>query len=187
MSFPETVHEFAPATTAAPGPKAGTGGAQPPPLVMADHEVAEIIRQSGEGNAALMRGDIHAYQALVPRTEDFTIMGPFGGATHGAEFTPERWEAMGRFFRNGTHAQEIIKTYRSADMVVLVLNEHNNVEVGGLPAQEWALRVTLVYQRKDGAWRLAHRHADPLVARIAEKQAAAHARGATGCHEDAPA
>lgn len=146
-----------------------------------DNESAEVIQQSGEGNAALMRGDIDAYRALLPYTDDFTLMGPFGGFMHGAEMTAERWEAMGRFFRNGTYAQEVLQTYRSTDMVVLVINERNQVEVGGLPTQEWALRVTLVYRREGGQWRMAHRHADPLVARISETFAAARARGEPEC------
>ena len=46
-----------------------------------------------------------------------------------------------------------------------------------LPAQDWALRVTLVYRREGAEWRLAHRHADPLAAGVSLEQAAALARG----------
>jgi ketosteroid isomerase-like protein len=61
-------------------------------------------------------------------------------------------------------------------MVVLVVIERCHGEVGGLAAQEWTLRVTLVYRRDEGEWRLAHRHADPLVAGISVEQSAALAR-----------
>ena len=90
--------------------------------------------------------------------------------------TSERWEATGRFFRNGTLEQEVVQSYASADMIVLAVIERARVEVGGLPAQDWALRVTLVYRREGAEWRLAHRHADPLVAGISLEQAAALAR-----------
>jgi ketosteroid isomerase-like protein len=92
--------------------------------------------------------------------------------------TSERWEAMGRFFRNGALEQEVVQSYRSADMVVLVIIERACVEVGGLPAQDWSLRVTLVYRREGAEWRLAHRHADPLVKGVSLEQAAALTRGA---------
>jgi ketosteroid isomerase-like protein len=58
-------------------------------------------------------------------------------------------------------------------MVVLATIERIRVEVGGLPAQDWRLRVTLVYRREGVEWRLAHRHADPLVAGVSLEEAAA--------------
>lgn len=140
--------------------------------------VTDLIQRSADSNAALMRGDIDTYQTLIAYTDDFTLMSPFGGTpSHGSEYTPERMEAMGRFFKNGVFRQEVVQSYASADMVVLALIEYANVEVGGLPAQEWSLRVTLVYCREGAEWRLAHRHADPLVEGISLEQAATLARG----------
>ncbi len=128
---------------------------------------------------ALMRGDTDRYRALVQHADDFTLMSPFGGTpTRGADLTDERWEAIGRFFGNGTFEQEVVQSYGSANMVVLAIIERCHVEVGGLPAQEWPLRVTLVYRREGSDWRLAHRHADPLVKGVSLEQAAALARGA---------
>jgi len=144
----------------------------------ADTAVADLVQRSANSNAALMRGDIDAYRALIAYTDDFTLMSPFGGTpSRASDYTPERMEAMARFFRNGVFAQEVVETYASRDLVVLALIEKQNVEVGGLPAQDWPLRVTLVYRRVDGAWRLAHRHADPLVAGVSLATAAGLARG----------
>ncbi|HEY7687335.1 MAG TPA: DUF4440 domain-containing protein [Dongiaceae bacterium] len=143
-----------------------------------DQTIADLLRRSAEGNAALMRGDIKTYHELIPHTDDFTLMAPFGGKpTRASELTPERIEAMGRFFKDGTFEQEVVQTYGSADMVVLAIIERCHVAVGGLPAQDWALRVTLVYRREGAEWRLAHRHADPLAAGVSLEQAAALARG----------
>ena len=125
-----------------------------------------------------MRGDTDTYRALIPHTDDFTLMSPFGGTpTRGSDLTDERWEAIGRFFRNGTFEQELVQSYASADMVVLAIIERCHVEAGGLPAQDWALRVTLVFRREGSEWGLAHRHADPLVGGITVEQAAAIAQG----------
>jgi hypothetical protein len=55
--------------------------------------------------------------------------------------------------------------------------EHAHVEAGGLPSQDWALRVTLVYRRDGSRWRLAHRHADPLANPISVTESAALGRG----------
>jgi ketosteroid isomerase-like protein len=89
---------------------------------------------------------------------------------------------MGRFFRNGRLRQEVVQTYASADMIVLAVIERANVEVGGLPAQDWALRVTLVYRREGSAWHLVHRHADPLAEGISLELAAALGSGVIEKH-----
>lgn len=152
----------------------GAGGS-----AAASQAAASLLRTSAEANAALMRGDVGRYRSLVPLTGDFTLMSPFGGEpSHAAGITAATWESMSRFFRNGTLEQETVQAYAVADMVVLAVIERARVEVGGLPAQEWSLRVTLVYRREGSQWRLAHRHADPLVSGITLEQAAALARGA---------
>ena len=146
--------------------------------VVEKSEAAALIERSAEANAALMRGDVDRYRALVPTSGDFTLMSPFGGApSHGASLTDERWEAMRRFFRNGTLRQELVQSYATADMIVLATIERARVEVGGLPAQDWALRVTQVYRRAGTGWQLVHRHADPLAGGVSIAQAAALARG----------
>jgi ketosteroid isomerase-like protein len=145
---------------------------------VADEVVADLIRRSADANAALMRGDVDRYRALIPHSADYLLMAPFGGTpTRGADMTEERWQASGRFFRNGTFEQEVVQTYGSPEMIVLAVIERCHVEVGGLPAQEWLLRVTLVYRREGSEWQLAHRHADPLAKGISLEQAAALTRG----------
>jgi hypothetical protein len=105
-------------------------------------------------------------------------MQPFGGPpSHGFDGSPERLAAMGQYFRNGETALEVVQTYASDGIVVLVMIERQRVEVGGLPLQEWPLRVTEVYRKDGSLWQLVHRHADPLVRRVSLRQAAAIARG----------
>jgi ketosteroid isomerase-like protein len=157
---------------------AAAGSAAPGPGLVNDQELVELVQRSADAHAALMRGDLSSYRALISLTGDFTLMAPFGGKpTRGSEYSSERWAALGRFFRNGRDAQvELVQSYHSADMVVLALIERAHVGVGGLPEQDWALRVTLVFRREASEWRLAHRHADPLVPGISLEQAAAIAR-----------
>ncbi len=139
--------------------------------------IHDLTTLSEESNQALMRGDAERYFALIDQAEDFTLMSPFGGDPRRGAIPHESIKAIGDFFRNGTLQLELIQAYSSPDMVVLATIERAHVEVGGLPAQDWALRVTLVYRREGSAWRLAHRHADPLFNAIDLTEAAALARG----------
>ena len=145
----------------------------------ADGDVAALEQLSAEANAALVRGDIDGYLALIQHSKDYTLMAPLGGApTLGFDASPEHRAAMARFFKNGTLTQEVVTKYQAGDLVVLVTIEHVRAEIGGLPAQDWSLRITQVFRREGSGWQLAHRHADPLLKGISVQQAAALARGA---------
>lgn len=138
-----------------------------------DRLISELFELSRASNAALMKGDIAAYQGLISLTDDFVLMSPFGGKpTFGKDITQEAMERMGRFFRRGDLRLELTGGWVSGDIAVLALIERSNVEVGPLPQQEWALRVTLVYRKEKGQWKLAHRHADPLVGGVTIEEAA---------------
>ena len=127
-----------------------------------------------EKNAAFMRGDMEGWAKLARIAPDFTLMQPFGGpASHGYDTSPKRLAELAQYFRNGTTKLEVAQTYASERLVVLVMIEQQHAEVGGLPDQDWSLRVTEVYRRDGSEWQLAHRHADPLVHRITLEQAAA--------------
>lgn len=143
-----------------------------------DDIVAKLARKSEMGNAALLRGDVETYLRFIKLAEDFTLMSPFGGTPSKGNYTTKRWQEIGRFFRNGSLRQEFVQGYSSADMAVLVVIEHCRGEVGGLPLQDWSLRVTLVYRREADSWLLVHRHADPLANGVSVEQSAALARGA---------
>lgn len=144
-----------------------------------DAVLADIILRTEEQAAAFMAGDMTRWAALIQLDEDFTLMQPFGGpASHGFNDSPEHLAELASFFRNGDGTLEVEKTYVSEDLIVLVMIERQHGEVGGLPNQNWSLRVTQVYRRNGEDWRLAHRHADPLVHKISLEQAATLARGA---------
>jgi ketosteroid isomerase-like protein len=144
-----------------------------------DPDVADLVARAAQAHTKLMQGDLLGYRALITATEDFTLMAPFGGKpTRAADLTSARWESIGRFFRNGRDSSlELVQAYYSADMAVLAAIERTRVEVGGLPEQNWALRVTLVFRKESDRWLLAHRHADPLVEGISLEQAAALTQG----------
>lgn len=140
--------------------------------------VADLPAMSTRAYAALMKGDAASYAAIMKHTQDFTLMQPFGGQViHGFDMSAEHLAKLGGFFKNGDFRQELIQSFSSDDIAVLVTIEHQSVEVGGLAKQEWPLRVTLVFRRESGEWKLAHRHADPLVLGIPVEEAAAIARG----------
>jgi ketosteroid isomerase-like protein len=146
-----------------------------------DEEVAELIRRTTEAASALIRGDMRGYLTRIRHADDYTLMAPSGGEPRrGFDASDQALDAMARYFQGGEAELQVFQTYASGDLVVLVAIERQHGEVGGLPDQDWSLRVTLVFRREGSEWRLVHRHADPLVHGIGQEQLAAIARGDAG-------
>jgi ketosteroid isomerase-like protein len=143
-----------------------------------DLELAELVQRTAEAASAFIRGDMHRYVQLISHAPDYTLMPPFGGEpVHGFDGSDQRLAAMARYFTSGESSLELVGSHASGDLVVLVVVERQHGEVGGLPDQDWSLRVTLVFRREPPGWRLVHRHADPLLHGMSLEQVAAIARG----------
>jgi ketosteroid isomerase-like protein len=143
-----------------------------------DADVDELIAIMAEAAQAFIGGDMARYFALMHHTDDFTLMPPTGGEVgRDSENSAERIAEMVRFFKRGECTLEVVETYASGDLAVLVAFEHQHGEVGDYPDQDWSLRVTLVFRREESGWRLAHRHADALVHPITFEHLAELARG----------
>ena len=144
-----------------------------------EQELADLVKTSEARASAFMRGDMDRWIGMTRIADDFTLMQPFGGrASRGFDRSPERLAQLASYFGNGDAKVELVQSYRSGDLAVLAVIEHQHGEVGGLPDQDWSLRVTLVFRRQGAEWWLVHRHADPLVRNVGLETAAALARGA---------
>ena len=152
-------------------------------LRIGDEDPANLVRLSAEAASALIRGDIDTYLTLIRHTSDYTLMAPFGGApTRGFDTSPDRLAQLRRYFQGGKAELKLVQSYVTPGMVVIAAIERQHGKIGGLPEQVWSLRVTLVFRHEDSGWRLAHRHADPLVHEIGLEQAAGIARGKQASH-----
>ena len=142
-----------------------------------DEELAELVQRTEEAANALIRGDMDRYLALTHHARGYTLMQPFGGPPTRYEDRAETVRASADYFKGGEAKLESVETHAWGDTVVLVMIERQHGEVGGLPEQDWSLRVTQVYRRDGSDWQLVHRHADPLVHPIDLEQMGAIARG----------
>ena len=135
-----------------------------PPEVTED-DLRELLERVREATRTLMQGDVRRYFALVNEAPDFSLMPPTGGPTrHGVDTSTATVDALQAFFPGGGDGDlDVEQQYASGDLAVLVGVERQHGPIGGLPAQEWPLRVTLVFRHEESGWRLVHRHADALV------------------------
>ncbi|WP_405060086.1 nuclear transport factor 2 family protein [Kribbella sp. NBC_01505] len=140
--------------------------------------IAGLVNRSNDAAGRLISGDVRGYLELIKHSDDYTLMAPSGGGTrHGFDASDATVKALEEYFTAGEAQVELTGSYASGDLVVLALIERQHGEVGGLPDQDWSLRVTVVFRRVGDDWQLVHRHADPLVRPISHEQAAQLARG----------
>ena len=67
-------------------------------------------------------------------------------------------------FRDGTWSYELLAAHFGDDVGYTVWIEHTQARIGGADAiHDLDLRVTHVFRRVDGDWRMVHRDADPLT------------------------
>jgi len=144
-----------------------------------DHaSLAELGRIAQESAEAYLAGDLDTYASVLPHADDYTLMPPFGGPTrHGFVLDDEAREATRSTFRGGHVEVEVDASYATDDLAVLAVVERQRGLVGDLAEQDWSLRVTLVFRRDGGQWRLVHRHADALVHTIGWNALSQLARG----------
>ena len=73
---------------------------------------------------------------------------------------------------------EVVETYASGDLAVLVVIERQHGTIRDLPEQDWSLRVTWVFRRiAESDWELVHRHAGALVRAVDHERLGALAQG----------
>jgi ketosteroid isomerase-like protein len=144
-----------------------------------DAELAALVQRITEAAQALIGGDVDGYAARIEHADDYTLMSPYGGdPVRGFDDSERALDGLRQFFRGGEAQVEVVETYASGDLVVLVVVERQRGTVGDLPEQDWSLRVTWVFRRiGESDWEVVHRHADALVHAIDHERLGALARG----------
>jgi len=147
----------------------------------ADPAIADLVDRWSAAAQAYLDGDLRTYARLARHAPDYVLTPPHGGDPRpGFDASDDAVEWTARMFRGGQVDLEVFQTYASGDLAVLVAVERQHASVGDRPAQEWSLRITLVFRREADEWRLVHRHADPLTRPLDPDLFAAIARGDHG-------
>lgn len=125
----------------------------------------QVIEKYHLALGALMKGHPDAATAMFSRREDVTLANPFGPVTRGWKSVVETAQLASSRYRDGevTSFEEVAK-HVAANLAYIVEVERYKAKVGGRDdITPVALRVTSVFRLEDGAWKLVHRHADPIT------------------------
>jgi ketosteroid isomerase-like protein len=115
-----------------------------------------------DAERALHDGQAAPRRALWSRNEPVSVLGAWRNA-NGQQEIDELFEALAESFSDCTSFEYELLAYDAVgDMAYTAGFEHTSVSVDGEPRQ-YTLRVTQVYRREQGEWRVAHRHGDTVT------------------------
>jgi len=126
--------------------------------VLAEVEAAQV---------GLVNGQPGPFKALWSRGDDVTLSGGLGGAiAKGWTQVSARLDWVATQYADGVRTHREVARYVGQDLAYVVLREtirFKNPADRSAMVQE--LRVTQIFRREEGRWRIVHRHADAQVAK----------------------
>ncbi len=125
-----------------------------------------FLGQFEDGIRRFVNGDARMWKRHASHLEDVTIMGAWGAYEKGWNEVAARYDwAAARFKDSGAIPTfDYLASGASGDLAYTVTIERSEARVEGqdTPAS-MALRVTHIFRKESGEWKLIHRHADPLT------------------------
>jgi ketosteroid isomerase-like protein len=124
-----------------------------------DEFIAWTQSRLRDAETALHNGDAGPRLAVWSSREPVSVLGAWRSAI-GQKEVRELFEMLAGTFSDCTsHTYEIVAAEVIGDMAFTAGYERTEATVNGEPRQ-YVLRVTQIYRREDGEWRIAHRHGD---------------------------
>ena len=118
--------------------------------------------------AKVANGDVSAIKALYSHSDDATSFYGWGGYEKGWDNVSRRWDWAGSQFQGGSVRYQSISTVITADLFyVTEIETYENQSMANVEGKTgWTNRVTHIFRREGGEWRLVHRHGNRLEAQF---------------------
>ncbi|MCR5855945.1 nuclear transport factor 2 family protein [Mesorhizobium sp. J428] len=123
---------------------------------------AEFMDRREAAAEAYVRGRSDKVEAMASETEPSTFFGPDGKVLAGRSAIVESYQAgASRFGSDGESRLDVMQSAEGGDIAYWCGIQRAIVDLDG-KAVPMNLRVTELFRRENGEWRLVHRHADFL-------------------------
>jgi ketosteroid isomerase-like protein len=125
----------------------------------------QVVEANHRALDAFARGDHEPLAKLWSMRDDVTLGNPFGPFVSGFDEVVHTMQRAASFYRDGEAVGfDLVAKHVTADLALLVEVERLSARMGGREdATPVALRTTSVFRNEGGAWKLMHRHADPIT------------------------
>ena len=125
-----------------------------------DDFLSTTLARQVEAGEALHNGDPTPHMQMWSTQDPLTLFGAVKSGSGWDEVSQViRWLASGHSDCTA-YRFELVAAGVSSDLAYTVGFEHSSVSIDGVPIEPYTLRVTHVYRRENGEWKIVHRHAD---------------------------
>jgi ketosteroid isomerase-like protein len=133
-------------------------------VVVPEHDLP--LEEYHRAGLEITNGNPEVYKTLYSRRDDVTLANPFGPPVRGWRAVSETLERAAANYRDGeVMGFENVSTVITSDLAYTVEVESYRARVGGAAdLTPVSVRVTTLFRRENGAWKVVHRHADPITA-----------------------
>lgn len=113
-----------------------------------------------------LNGDPGPVNAVFSRHDDVTLCNPVGPPCRGREDVERAAAEPSSHFTGGkVSGFDEVSRFVTPDLGYVVRIERGQTHLDGSPEPvPYSLRVTMIFRREGEAWKIAHRHADPITA-----------------------
>lgn len=132
---------------------------------MTESDLDQVIEQYHQALDALTQGNPDPVIEILSKSNDVSLANPTTPISLGRKQVEETLVRVAAMMRDGKHDQiETIAKMVTPDMAYFLRIERGKARFGDKATLDaFALRVTVVFRREDGTWKLVHRHADPIL------------------------
>jgi ketosteroid isomerase-like protein len=124
--------------------------------------LAQMVQRHAAAVTAVRSGDATSMITMLSTSDPVTLFPAAQATQQGWRGVSEAFQRVASVYSDATPVQfDVLAAGVSGDLAYLVGHERGSTSVAGGPAQEVDLRVTQVYRREEGEWKLVHRHGDP--------------------------
>jgi ketosteroid isomerase-like protein len=121
--------------------------------------LADMLPKQVAAERAIHNGEVGPRLALWSHHDPVTLFGAALSGSGWQQLSADFAAVASWFSDSEKYDVEVVAAGASGDLAYLVAYEHNIVKVKG-QSRTYSLRVTHVYRREDGQWKIVHRHAD---------------------------
>jgi len=119
------------------------------------------LRRQAVAHEEMVRGNPEPFIRMWSRREPVSLFGVWGPCQTGWERLVRTFRWVGSRYSGGTAATSVVEVLGLGDELAYTVGYEGQVaSVDGAPEGPMRLRVTHIYRRENGEWRLVHRHAD---------------------------